>query len=85
MERNGQRITGVPAAEALGRRIVEVIQRDLAGAGRGEGKEEPVTISRGGKDVFLSLTEAVMLDPSGDVGGRIFAFRDVSGERVVDQ
>ena len=26
-----------------------------------------------------------MLDPSGDVGGRIFAFRDVSGERVVDQ
>ena len=80
-----ERITGVPAAEALGRRIVEVIQRDLAGAGRGEGKEEPVTISRGGKDVFLSLTEAVMLDPGGDVGGRIFAFRDVSGERVVDQ
>jgi two-component system phosphate regulon sensor histidine kinase PhoR len=82
-----ERITGVPAAEALGRRIAEVLQRDLAGAGRGQGqgREEPVTISRGGKDVFLSLTEAVMLDPSGAVGGRIFAFRDVSGERVVDQ
>jgi len=80
-----ERITGVPAAEALGRRIADVLQRDLAGAARGRGREEPVTISRGGKDVFLSLTEAVMLDPGGAVGGRIFAFRDVSGERVVDQ
>jgi two-component system, OmpR family, phosphate regulon sensor histidine kinase PhoR len=80
-----ERITGVPAAEALGRRIADVLQRDLAGAARGHGREEPVTISRGGKDVFLSLTEAVMLDPGGGVGGRIFAFRDVSGERVVDQ
>ena len=80
-----ERITGVPAAEALGRRIADVLQRDLAGASRGHGREEPVTITRGGKDVFLSLTEAVMLDPGGGVGGRIFAFRDVSGERVVDQ
>jgi two-component system, OmpR family, phosphate regulon sensor histidine kinase PhoR len=78
-----ERITGVPAAEALGRRIADVLQRDLSGAG--DGREEPITISRGGKDVFLSLTEAVMLDPGGGVGGRIFAFRDVSGERVVDQ
>ncbi|MGI8606238.1 MAG: GAF domain-containing protein [Gaiellaceae bacterium] len=80
-----ERITGVPAGEALGRRIAEVLQRDLAGAARGPGREAPVTITRGGKDVYLSLTEAVMLDPGGTVGGRIFAFRDVSGERVVDQ
>jgi signal transduction histidine kinase len=33
----------------------------------------------------LSLTEAVMRDPAGAVAGRIFAFRDISTERVVEQ
>jgi two-component system, OmpR family, phosphate regulon sensor histidine kinase PhoR len=31
------------------------------------------------------VTEAVMGDPAGGVAGRVFAFRDVSGERVVEQ
>ena len=38
-----------------------------------------------GEDVWLSLTEAVMRDPAGAVAGRIFAFRDISAERVVEQ
>ena len=42
-------------------------------------------IMRGGEDVWLSLSEAVMRDPSGGVAGRIFAFRDISAERVVEQ
>ena len=37
---------------------------------------------RGG---WLSLTEAIMRDPVGAVSGRIFAFRDVSAERIVEQ
>jgi PAS domain S-box-containing protein len=80
-----EQITGVPASEALGRRVLEVLQRDLAGDVAGPPGERQVSILRGGKEVWLSLTEAVMLDPSGAVAGRIFAFRDVSSERVVEQ
>jgi PAS domain S-box-containing protein len=80
-----EQITGVPASEALGRRVLEVLQRDLAGDVAETPGERQVSILRGGKEVWLSLTEAVMLDPAGAVAGRIFAFRDVSSERVVEQ
>src|SRR5207253_11095147 len=40
---------------------------------------------RGNEEVWLSLTEAVMRDPAGLVAGRIFAFRDISGDRLVEQ
>jgi K+-sensing histidine kinase KdpD len=43
-----------------------------------------VAIRRGGEEVWLSLTEAVMRDPSGAVVGRIFAFRDVSAEHAIE-
>ena len=42
-------------------------------------------IRRADNEVWLSLTEAVMRDPSGETAGRIFAFRDISAERVVEQ
>jgi signal transduction histidine kinase len=42
-------------------------------------------IRRGGEEVWLSLSEAVMTDPTGAVAGRIFAFRDISAERSVEQ
>jgi PAS domain S-box-containing protein len=80
-----EQITGVPATEALGRTVREVLQRDLSGAAPRSEPGEPITITRGGKDVFLSVAEAVMLDAAGNVAGRIFAFRDVSSERLLDQ
>jgi two-component system phosphate regulon sensor histidine kinase PhoR len=80
-----EEITGVPAEEALGRRVADVLQRELAGSGDELPRERQVAFFRGGKEVWLSLTEAVMLDAAGAVAGRIFAFRDVSSERVVDQ
>jgi PAS domain S-box-containing protein len=81
-----EQITGVPASESLGRRVAEVLQRDLAGySSQPAGERRPLSILRGGKEVWLSVTEAVMLDSAGQVAGRIFAFRDVSGEHVVDQ
>jgi two-component system, OmpR family, phosphate regulon sensor histidine kinase PhoR len=80
-----EEITGVPAEEALGRRVVDVLQRELSAEDERPHRERQVAIQRGGKEVWLSLTEAVMLDAAGAVAGRIFAFRDVSTERVVDQ
>ena len=79
-----EHITGVPAAEALGRRVVEALQRELAT--EGESARSASSPSRGGgEEVWLSLTEAVMRDGEGEITGRIFAFRDVSGERIVEQ
>ena len=35
--------------------------------------------------IWLSVTEAVMRDPAGDVAGRIYAFRNVSSDRLVEK
>lgn len=78
-------ITGVPVAAALGRTPVEVLQRELTSDEEGWSAERLLAIQRGGEEVTLSLTEAVMRDPVGAVAGRIFAFRDVSAERIVEQ
>jgi PAS domain S-box-containing protein len=78
-------ITGVPAAAALGRTPVEVLQRELASEDQAGAGERLLAIQRGGEEVTLSLTEAVMRDPLGSVSGRIYAFRDVSSERIVEQ
>ena len=75
------RITGVPTEEALGRRPEEVLRRELAPAP----DNRPVAIRRGEEEVWLSLTEAIMRDPAGVVAGRIFAFRDISAEHVVEE
>jgi two-component system phosphate regulon sensor histidine kinase PhoR len=80
-----ERITGVPSDEALGRTVFDVLQRELrsdAGAGSGD---RLVPVRRGDREVWLSLTEAVMRDPAGETAGRIFAFRDISSERMVEQ
>jgi two-component system, OmpR family, sensor histidine kinase VicK len=80
-----EQITAVPAAAALGRTPVEVLQRELGSEEQGHIGERLVSVQRGGEELWLSLTEAVMHDPVGAVSGRIFAFRDVSAERVVEQ
>jgi PAS domain S-box-containing protein len=80
-------ITGVPADEAIGRTPTQVLQRELesGGAGTGPGGSRLVSITRAGEEIWLSLSEAVMRDPVGAVAGRIFAFRDISSERIVEQ
>jgi PAS domain S-box-containing protein len=79
-----EEITGVPAREAVGRRPVQVLGRDLEETGAGP-RDRLVSILRGGDEVWLSLTEAVMRDPAGAVSGRIYAFRDISADRLVEQ
>jgi PAS domain S-box-containing protein len=78
-----ERITGVPASEAVGHTPFEVVRRELESESGGTNRLVP--IMRGGEEVWLSLSEALMRDPAGAVAGRIFAFRDISAERVVDQ
>ena len=79
-----EQITGIPAGDALGRIPDEILQRSLSGD-EGATGERLVGISRGGEEVWLSVTEAVMQDPAGSVSGRVYAFRDVSTERAVEQ
>jgi PAS domain S-box-containing protein len=79
-----EQITGVPAAEALARTPQQVLGRDLESLGGPRGNRL-VPILRGGEEVWLSLTEAIMRDPAGIVAGRIYAFRDISADRLVEQ
>jgi PAS domain S-box-containing protein len=80
-----EKITGVPAGDALGRTPVQVLQRTLESDTDTPQGDRLVPIMRGREEVLLSVTEAVMLDPAGAVAGRIFAFRDISADRLVEQ
>jgi PAS domain S-box-containing protein len=80
-----EKITGVPTAEALGRTTVQILQRTLESDGAAQSGDRLVAIQRNGEEVWLSLTEAVMRDPADAVAGRIFAFRDISADRLVEQ
>src|SRR5207237_265815 len=80
-----QQTTSVPAAEALGRPPAQVLSRSLESEGGSPAGNRLVSIMRGDEEVWLSLTEAVMRDPAGAVAGRIFAFRDISADRLVEQ
>ena len=79
------RITGIPEREAIGRSSAQVLQRNLESDLPVPPPNRLVSISRGGEEISLSLSEAVMHDPVGAVAGRIFAFRDISAESVVDR
>jgi PAS domain S-box-containing protein len=79
------KITGVAAADALGRQPVDVLQRTLETDAAVPVGDRLVSIMRGREEVWLSVTEAVMRDPAGAVAGRIFAFRDISSDRLVEQ
>ena len=80
-----ERVTGVSQAEALGQTPLEALGRPLDAAGGAPGGSRLLPIRRGAEEVWLSLSEAVMTDPAGAVAGRIYAFRDISAERSVEQ
>jgi PAS domain S-box-containing protein len=79
-----EEITDVAAAEAMGRLPAEVLQRSLDPDESHEGSGL-IQIRRGEEEVWLSVSEAVMRDPAGAVAGRIYAFRDVSSDRLVEE
>ena len=79
-----ERITGLPRTEALGRTPAQVLQRDVALSPESR-DDRLVAFRRGPEELWLSLTEAIMRDPTGAEAGRIFAFRDVSADHAVEQ
>ena len=80
-----EKITGAPAADALGRTPADILQRNLESDPGTPAADRLVPIMRGREEVWLSVSEAVMRDPVGAVSGRIFAFRDISADRLVEQ
>ncbi len=80
-----EKITGVPAADALGRTPADILQRNLESDPETPAADRLIPIMRGREEVWLSVSEAVMRDPVGTVAGRIFAFRDISADRLVEQ
>jgi PAS domain S-box-containing protein len=81
-----EQITGVPQEEAIGHTTAQVLRRHLeSGDDEAPAGQRLVSITRGGEELWLSLSEAVMRDPLGAVAGRIFAFRDISSDRMVEQ
>jgi PAS domain S-box-containing protein len=80
-----EEITGVPGSEALGRPPSDVLQRSLDPDETSDEGRGLIRIPRGSDEIWLSVTEAVMRDPAGAVAGRIYAFRDVSSDRLVEQ
>jgi PAS domain S-box-containing protein len=78
-------ITDVPAAEAMGRTPADVLQRSLEPDETSEEGRGLIQVRRGEEEVWLSVSEAVMRDPAGAVAGRIYAFRDVSSDHLVEQ
>jgi signal transduction histidine kinase len=78
-------ITGIPQPEALGRTPLQILGRNLESEGDSPVGDRLLAIQRGGEEAWLSITEAIMRDPAGVVSGRIFAFRDISADRFVEQ
>jgi PAS domain S-box-containing protein len=83
--RAAEQITGITAEDALSRLPADVLQRTLESGSDTPAGDRLVSIMRGREEVWLSVTEAVMRDPAGAVAGRIFAFRDISSDRLVEQ
>ena len=80
-----EEITGVPASEAHGRAPSDVLQRSLDPEETSDEGGGLIQIPRGSEAIWLSVTEAVMRDPAGAVAGRIYAFRNVSSDRLIEE
>jgi PAS domain S-box-containing protein len=80
-----ERITGVPARDALGNKPAALLRQALRSPDDAPAGDRLVSIVRGREEVWLSISEAVMRDPLGAVAGRVFAFRDISADRLVEQ
>ncbi|HEX6976146.1 MAG TPA: ATP-binding protein [Vicinamibacterales bacterium] len=90
--RAAEAITGMPAADAIGAEIVDVLQlpRDYDGLfGSPEGRPRLPRIEvafrrRDGRQIELGLSTALLITPRGDTGF-VFTFQDVTESRRVER
>jgi len=82
-----EEITGVAGVDAMGRPTADVLQGSLEpDETSDDGRGGLIQVRRGEEEeVWLSVSEGVMRDPAGAVAGRIYAFRDVSSDHLVEQ
>jgi PAS domain S-box-containing protein len=93
-----ERVTGLRARRVLGRELGELLRSELgdsdgvaraalAAAAAGTSTTGPMEIrlERGGREIWLSITAASLRDPREELPGTVFAIRDVSDERRLDQ
>jgi PAS domain S-box-containing protein len=77
-----ERVTGLPAEAAVGRRAAEIIRpwetfAPLADATAAASETRPVEV--GGRELWLSVTGVAF------AGGAVFAFRDLTAEQAVER
>ena len=73
-------ITGIPAEEALGRRIVAVLDGwGRVATGDGERPREALRFELGGRELWLSFSGVQY------AAGSVFAFRDLTEERALEE
>jgi two-component system, OmpR family, phosphate regulon sensor histidine kinase PhoR len=91
-----ERVTGLRARRVLGRELGELLRSELgdsdgvaraalAAAAAGTSAPMEIRLERGGREIWLSITAASLRDPREELPGTVFAIRDVSDERRLDQ
>ncbi len=91
-----ERVTGLRARRVLGRELGELLRSELGdtdgtaraaleAASAGSSSPMEIRLERGGREIWLSITGASLRDPREERPGTVFAIRDVSDERRLDQ
>jgi PAS domain S-box-containing protein len=86
-------ITSLPASRALGASLADLLRREfgdvdgatLAAMEGAEPGPSEVRLVRGAREIWLSVAAAPLREPSQERPGRVYAIRDVSAERMLDQ
>jgi PAS domain S-box-containing protein len=88
-------ITVLSARRALGRALGELLRSEFGDAdgialttlreAQQQASPTEVRLVRGGREIWLSVAAAPLLEPGQERPGVVFAMRDVSAERMLDQ
>ncbi len=84
--RGAEALTGIPAADAKGRALEQVLGSFVATGGDDDPRPREVAVARpDGAEAEISLLSAPLMTASGEPGGRVFIGRDVTELRRVEK